>query len=142
MFDKKKIAKAFMVEANDDIKSAEIMLKDRYYSKVVYFCQQAVEKILKAALIMKNIVIAEHKISGIFVKNFKEMGDIEKIKKAAEFLEKQGVKPRSPLFTRKDLPIWIPSRAYKEKDAKEALKNTNFILEKITKFLKDKFSIN
>ncbi len=51
-------------------------------------------------------------------------------------LEVQGIKTRYPLFSRPDMPMWIPSQEYTEEDASEAIRKSRFILDSLEKFIK------
>ncbi len=137
----KEIAKAFLLEAKDSLESAEILFKERKYSKVVQNSQQASELTLKAALILKNITISEHKIFFVFAQNFKEDFPVEKLREIAELLERQGVKPRYPLFEREDLPVWIPSKEYKREDAEKFLQAARKIYLELKSFLEKKYNL-
>lgn len=142
MFKFLEIAKAFVIESQDDLETASDILAKKRYSKVVFHCQGCIEKIIKAALIFKNIISSEHKVVDIFVKEFgKEIKNIERIDEAARFLERQGIKSRYPLFSRKDVSVWIPKQAYNEKDATESLKKAEFVFNTLLNFLKANYNL-
>lgn len=137
----KEIAQAFLIEAKDALEAGEILLRGEKYSKVVQNSQLALELTLKAALILKNIVIQEHKIFFVFAKTFKPDFKVESIKKEAELLERQGLKPKYPLFEKEDFPVWIPSQEYKKGDAEKFLKDAKFIFNKVVSFLQEKYAL-
>lgn len=141
MFNKNKVSEAFLKEAKNEIETAYDLMEKNRFSQVILHAQTGVEKLLKAALIMKGIIIEEHKIWNIFIENFGAEFEINKIEEKVLSFERQGVKPRYPLFTREDLPIWIPSEMYNKEDAEEALKNASLIFKEISKFLKEKYAV-
>jgi HEPN domain-containing protein len=55
----KDIARAFLKEAESDLRSARLLLAGREYSQTIAHCQHATEKILKAALALRNITPIE-----------------------------------------------------------------------------------
>jgi HEPN domain-containing protein len=62
----KDIAQAFLKEAEADLRSARLLLAGEEYSQTIVHCQHAVEKILKAALALRNIIITrQHAVSGL-----------------------------------------------------------------------------
>ena len=63
----KDICIALMIDAIDDLKAADVLLKNNIFSKSVYHSQQAVEKSLKAVLALNAIFITdEHVVSDRF----------------------------------------------------------------------------
>ena len=54
------IAEAFIVEANDDIKAASVLFTNEMFSKSMEHSQKAIEKIMKAGLVLKGVILAEH----------------------------------------------------------------------------------
>ena len=118
----KEIAQAFIKEAEADIRSAKLLLSGKEYSQTIVHCQHAVEKILKAALALRNIIITkQHVVSPDFVAAFSDLGEVNQIGLAVSALEKEGTRTEYPFFGRPDLPIWIPSEEYNEADAKDAM---------------------
>jgi HEPN domain-containing protein len=55
----KDIARAFFKEAESDLRSAKLLLSGKEYSQTITHCQHATEKILKAALALRNIIITK-----------------------------------------------------------------------------------
>jgi HEPN domain-containing protein len=53
----KDIAEAFLIEAKSDLNSARLLLNGGEYSRSISCSQHAIEKTLKAALVIKNIII-------------------------------------------------------------------------------------
>src|SRR3989338_5658998 len=102
-----------MIDAIDDLKAADVLLKNNIFSKSVYHSQQAVEKSLKAVLALNAIFITdEHVVSDKFSLLFSKFNRVKEVADEAKFLERQGSKSRYPLFRDPIKPIWIPSREY------------------------------
>jgi HEPN domain-containing protein len=80
-------------------------------------------------------------VSTDFVRAYKELPEAKKIGKAARTLEDQGLKTEYPFFGRSDLPIWIPSKAYTQEDAQEALTNAEYIFQDMSKILEEDYGI-
>ena len=143
MIDAKQIFEALMLEAHSDIQSAKLLLDGTEFSRSIYHSQQAVEKAMKASLVLTGIVITDdHWVSDRFIKAFPEMPNISNLIHDAKYLERQATKSRYPLFTSTDRPIWIPSREYTEDDAEDAYRKANTILRTISQFLKEKHKIS
>ena len=138
----KDICIALMIDAIDDLKAADVLLKNNIFSKSVYHSQQAVEKSLKAVLALNAIFITdEHVVSDKFSLLFAKFNRVKEVADEAKFLERQGSKSRYPLFRDPIKPIWIPSREYKKDDAIKAYDKANFVLTKITEFLDEKYNV-
>jgi HEPN domain-containing protein len=141
--DAKQIFEALMLEAQSDIRSAKLLLDGTEFSRSVYHSQQAVEKAMKASLVLIGIVITDdHWVSDRFIKAFPEMPNISNLIHDSKYLERQATKSRYPLFTSAERPIWIPSREYTEHDAEDAYRKANTILRNIKQFLKEKDNIS
>lgn len=115
-------------------------------SKCVFHSQQCSEKAIKAVLACESIVgILEHEVSDFLArvevsKEWKER--VREVRDHARFLEAQGTKPRYPLYGKPELPVWIPSREYKEGDARKALEKAKFVLENLKKFLREYYELD
>lgn len=66
------ISDSFKKAAKSDLKSAGILLKGKEYNNSLYHSQQAIEKILKALLALKNRFIFKHEVIAEFCKVFKK----------------------------------------------------------------------
>ncbi len=143
MADAKQIFEALMLEAQSDIRSAKLLLDGTEFSRSVYHSHQAVEKAMKASLVLTGIVITDdHWASDRFIKAFPEMPNISNLIRDSKYLERQATKSRYPLFASAERPIWIPSREYTEQDAEDAYRKANTILRTIIQFLKEKHKIS
>jgi len=123
-------ALAFLREAKEDLESAEDLLDSERYSRVVFFCQQAVEKSVKALLEMEHIFVAEHDLSSFFVKfiyNNKDYNEFkEKINllfEIIDFFEGEAGKTRYP--KEKGGKVVTPTEIYKIEDASSSLDKGN-----------------
>lgn len=137
MHSPKAIAKAFLIESEVDIEVARLTYVNNFYSRTIFFSQQAVEKAAKATLALFHVLSSDHNTAAIFraVFNKGPLPEYEKISEAIEHLEKFGAKARFPLFQRQDLPLWIPSREFKEADAFRALASAEFVYRSLREFL-------
>ncbi len=143
MAELKNIFDALMIEAYSDIRSAKLLLDGAEFSRSIYHSQQAVEKAMKACLVLTGAIITDdHWVSDRFKQAFPEMPDIYNLIRDSKYLERQAIKSRYPLFTNPEKPIWIPSREYNNYDANDAYKKATKILKNITQFLKEKHSIS
>lgn len=142
----KDIAIAFLIEAKDDLEMAEIALRESKFSKCVFHSQQCSEKVIKSVLACERIVgILEHEVSDFLgrVEISKEWEEkIREVRDHARFLEAQGTKPRYPLYGKPELPVWIPSKEYKEGDAIKALEKAKFVLENLKSFLEENYELD
>jgi len=138
----KEIAQAFIKEAEADLRSARLLLVGKEYSQAIVHCQDATEKILKAALALRNIIITRQRIiSPDFVATFSDLAEVDQIGVAASALEKEGTRTEYPFFGRPDLPIWIPSEQYNEEDAKDAMEKAEYVYRTVMTFLRLKYDL-
>jgi HEPN domain-containing protein len=114
--------KDWLDEAEDDLSSAEILLRENKYSKVCFLSQQAAEKAVKALSIAKYGRYDEiHSVSEI-LKRINAQKDIIEM---GEILDRYYVPTRYP----NAWPYGAPFKHYKKKDAEEALENARRIIE-------------
>lgn len=136
MHDPKDIIEAYLIESEVDIEAARLTYVNGLYSRTIHFAQEAVEKITKACLTMRNVVTRDHKTSTLFLAVFRnEIENIDKIYEAAISLEKHGARTRFPLYQRKDLPLWVPSKIYGESEAMEALSKGEYVFKSLKAFI-------
>lgn len=142
MHSAREIAKAFLIESQVDLDVARLTFTNSIYSRTVFFSQQAVEKAAKAALALFRVLSSDHNTAAIFRAIFTRgpLPESDKISDAIEQLEKYGARARFPLFQRQDLPLWIPSREFKESDAFQALANAEFVYRSLQAFMEPIFS--
>jgi len=135
------VARSFIKEAKVDLRSAQLLKDGGECSRVIAMCQQAVEKILKAALALKGIIVLEHEVADRFVAAFPEIEGVRDIGRMVKSLEREGAKTRYPLFGRVDLPIWVPSERYREEHATEAIKSAGFVMQKVIDFIEKEYHL-
>lgn len=137
MHSAKEIAKAFLIESEVDLEVARLTFLNSFYSRTIFFSQQAVEKAAKATLVLFRVLSSDHNTAAIFRAIFTKgpLPESDKISDAIEHLEKYGARARFPLFQRQDLPLWIPSREFKEPEAFQALANAEFVYRSLQTFL-------
>lgn len=136
MHEPRKIARAFLVEGDVDIQMAKLAFINSFYSRCIFFAQQASDKAVKACLAMKGVHTTDHNTSALFRALFENSVDgFPKIFEAMEKLEKYGARARFPLFQRPDLPIWIPSHSFKEAEAKDSLEKGETVFFKLREFI-------
>jgi HEPN domain-containing protein len=137
MHSPKEIAKAFLIESEVDIEVARLTFVNSFYSRTIFFSQQAAEKAAKAVLALYRVLSSDHNTATIFkaILNKGPLPEYEKISETIEHLEKYGAKARFPLFQRQDLPLWIPSREFKEHEAFQALAGAEFVFRSLQEFL-------
>ncbi|HLB25642.1 MAG TPA: HEPN domain-containing protein [Nitrospirota bacterium] len=136
MHDPKKIARAFLIEGDVDIKMAKLAYINSFYSRSIFFSQQASEKAVKACLVMKGIFSTDHNNASLFRALYCDcIEGFPALLSSVERLEKIGAKARFPLFQRSDLPIWIPSNSFREDEARESLEKGEIVFNRLREFL-------
>lgn len=138
--------RALWIEAQDDLESAKSLREKGRYSKVVYLCQQFMEKLMKMALACEGFEeIKSHEITGLFGKHIalkapsKWKERLKSIGSSMRQIEKQYPKLRYPL--RQGNEVWIPSQEYNESDAEGALKIAEEAKKVFLEFLTDCYKI-
>ncbi|MGA1845367.1 MAG: HEPN domain-containing protein [bacterium] len=132
----KDIAEAYLLESSIDVQTARLTHVNGLYSRTIHFSQEAVEKITKACLAMRNIFTRDHKTSTLFMAVFSSsIANAETIYQAMLSLEKHGARARFPLYQRTDLPLWVPSKVYGEEESKEALAQAEYVFESLKPFI-------
>lgn len=122
--------------------SARLLVAGGEYSQAIVHCQHAAEKISKAALIMRNVIVTrEHIVSPEFVRVYSDWDEADKIGLAVSALEKEGTRTEYPFFGRPDLPVWIPSERYGRADAEEALAKAGYVFEVVRDFLQATYGV-
>lgn len=140
----KDIAEAFLIEARSDLNSARLLLEGGEHSQSIAHSQHAVEKTLKAALALRDIIItSQHVVSADFVTAYHpDFPEAHRLGRIAVSLERVGLKTEYPFFGRADLPIWIPSQQYKQEDAREALSKARDVFRSVMEFLKANYEVS
>jgi HEPN domain-containing protein len=126
------IARAFLNESDVDYRVAQLLRGTEFHSRTIAFAQQAVEKLVKACLALRGVVTLEHNLSSLFRALYQaDLPDMDELVKHIEDLERHGARPRFPLFQRRDLPLWIPSRDYREEDAARAMYSAEYVVQRV-----------
>lgn len=126
------IARAFLTESDVDYHVAQLLRGTEFHSRTIAFAQQAVEKLVKACLALRGVVTLEHNLSSLFRALYRaDLPDMDELIKHIEDLERHGARPRFPLFQRRDLPLWIPSRDYREEDAARAMHSAEYVVQRV-----------
>lgn len=134
------VARAFRIESEVDLDVAKITFEKEIYSRTIFFAQQCMEKIVKAALAAKGIFTTDHHISSLFSAVYsEEISEIDKLVEAIDSLEQYGARARFPLYRRGDLPIWIPSREYSKDHAGVALRKAELVFSALKSDLEKRF---
>jgi HEPN domain-containing protein len=132
-----KLSKKFIKRSEEDLKVAELLLKNKDYADSTYHSQQVGEKSGKALLILEGKFVRDHIVSYLLQKL--KIKEINEIVIKTKNLEKHWIKPRYPIPF--DEKIWDPLEEYNEKIAREALTNAKFVLDSIKKILKEKYNL-
>ncbi len=136
MHEPEEIARAFLTESDVDYRVAQLLRGTAFHSRTIAFAQQAVEKLVKACLALRGIVTLEHNLSSLFRALYQaDFPDMDGLVTQINELERHGARPRFPLFQRRDLPLWIPSRDYREEDAARALQCAEYVVERVKPYL-------
>ena len=132
MHEPQEIARAFLIESDVDYRVAQLLRGTEFHSRTIAFAQQAVEKMVKACLALRGVVTLEHNLSSLFRALYQaEFPDMEELVRHIDALERHGARPRFPLFQRRDLPMWVPSRDYREEDAARALRSGEYVVQRL-----------
>jgi HEPN domain-containing protein len=136
MHEQTEIARAFLIESDVDYRVAQLLRGTAFHSRTIAFAQQTVEKLVKACLAMRGVVTLEHNLSSLFRALYQaDFPDMDGLIKQIDELERHGARPRFPLFQRRDLPLWIPSRDYREEDAARALQSAEYVVQRVKPYL-------
>lgn len=136
MHEPEEVARAFLTESDVDYRVAQLLRGTEFHSRSIAFAQQAVEKMVKACLALRGVVTLEHNLSSLFRALYQaDFPDMDELVKHIDGLERHGARPRFPLFQRRDLPLWIPSRDYREEDAARAMQSAEYVVQRMKPYL-------
>ena len=137
------IAKAFLIEANNDYDVVLMLIENEKFNLATYHAQQAVEKLLKACLAAQGkIGIYKHEIFSFFLKEFNKLIDdatMQTLEDAVVPLEESWSISRYPDWTSE--PIWVPSQRFTFEDGKVSELKMNTVFEILVPFLKMRYGI-
>jgi HEPN domain-containing protein len=140
------LAKLFIKKAKQDLSTSKILMENGAYGDSCYYAQQTVEKIVKAALILKTgLFPRDHLVSGYFSSellayippNWEKK--LKKILIDIVELEEHWLKPKYPYVT--DNYKWDPTEEYQTADAKKAYAKAENAVSIITEFIKDQYNV-
>lgn len=132
---KKSLYLEWFEKGNNDINSAEVLLRTtNYYENVCFLVQQSIEKYLKGYLTFKNTKFERtHNLIGLLEICIKEDYDFEKFADDCLRISGYYISTRYPIFTK--IKFTDELAEYSVKKAKEIIK---FILKKTDKNKKGK----
>ena len=120
-------------EAEWDLENARILFERDRFNTVVYHCQQAAEKAVKALLYHNNLNGWGYSIHSLVEKYGEQKKiDFENIKSTALSLDKHYITTRYP----DALPNIAPHKAYDRKDAEQAISQAIKIINFVNKEIK------
>ena len=132
MHDPEEIARAFLIESDVDYRVTQLLRGTEFHSRTIAFAQQAVEKLVKSCLALRGVVTLDHNLCSLFRALYQaDFLEMDEIVRHIDILERHGARPRFPLFQRRDLPLWVPSRDYREEDALRALQSADYVVQRL-----------
>lgn len=142
MLSHRDIARSLMIESYADLKAARALREAGVYARCMAHCQHTIEKALKAALAVRDIIITDrHEVSEDFRQAYADWSLCDELAGMALELENIGFRTEYPLFGRRDLPIWIPSEHYTQADADKALQKATRVFEGVENYLKTNYNV-
>jgi HEPN domain-containing protein len=100
------IARALIIESYTDLQAARALLDAKIYARCMAHCQQSVEKALKAALAVRDVIVTDrHEVSEDFRETYTDWPPGGELADIAATTESIGFRTEYPLFGRRDLPI-------------------------------------
>ena len=142
MLSHRDIARALLVEAYADLEAARVLRQAGVYARCMAHCQQMVEKALKAALAVRDVIVTDrHGVSEDFRQFYQNWSRCDELADIGVAMENIGFRTEYPLFGRRDLPVWIPSERYTEADAEGALGKAAHVFERIESYLATEHSV-
>jgi len=142
MLSHRDIARALLTEAYADLEAAQVLRQAGIHARCIAHCQHAVEKALKSALAVRDLIITDrHDVAEDFRQAYTDWSLRDELADIALDMENIGFRTEYPLFGRRDLPVWIPSERYTGADAGEALNKANRVLEAIETLLATDYGV-
>ena len=118
----------WLKEEEWDLETAKILNKESRYNAAAFYAQQAVEKLLKAALMHKNESAWGHSVRELLLRWGKVSEvDVKELLSPARELDRHYIPARYPNAH----PNSAPHEAYDEKIAKNALENAILFFDQI-----------
>jgi len=121
----------WIVFAQEDLKMAELALKEGIYNQTCFHSQQCVEKALKGFIAFKGKIHPQtHKLTDIL--SFTSPGPFDDLTDKIIILDRFYIPTRYPDALPGTLPEGLPT----EKDAKEAIEVARLVLGRVKKEIK------
>jgi len=143
MIQQLEIAKAYLIEANNDFEVVSMLIEKKKFNLAVYHAQQAVEKLQKACLAAEGkIGIYKHEIFSFFMNAFNEKIDKETMALLEESvvpLEENWAISRYPDWSKNSM--WIPSQQYTFDNAMMNKKRMETVFNILLRLLKENYNI-
>ncbi len=144
MIKKLDIARAYLIEANNDYDVVSILIENEKFNLAVYHAQQAVEKLLKACLAAEGkIGIYKHEIFSFFLNAFNDKIDNETmgvLEEAVVPLEENWAISRYPDWGNEG--IWVPSQQYTLDNAKMNEMRMQTVFKILLPLLRENYKIH
>ncbi|RLD17025.1 MAG: DNA-binding protein [Caldiserica bacterium] len=112
----RRLVKEWIKLAEDDLKTAELLFKEKIYNYACFHSQQCVEKIMKALIERKHRVPKIHHLLELLESCKKEGYKLEYLRKDLSFLDKFYTLTRYPF-----IPGIVRGRIPTQKDAEKAI---------------------
>lgn len=122
----KKDLEIWFLEAENDLKAADLLYKAKRYNIAAFHYVQAAEKAIKSLLYYHNLQPWGHSLSDL-IAQYEKLGNLvdNEIKIRCKKLEKHYITSRYP----DSLPNISPFQAYNKFNTKEIKQMSNFIIE-------------
>ncbi len=120
--------KNWMGFAHEDLRMAELALKEKIYNQACFHSEQCVEKVLKAFIVFKGKIHPQtHKLADLLSSMSESIFD--DLRESIFLLDRFYIPTRYPNALPGTLPEGLPS----EKDAKEAIEISKLVFERAKK---------
>lgn len=123
-------AKEWLRFAHDDLRSAEILLRETIFNEVCFHSQQCAEKIIKAFLVVHDKPVPKtHRLVDLLEEALKCDSQLEQLRKDCIILDQYYIPTRYPDAVIGSKPLGLPLR----EDAEEAVQIAKSIFQLIQK---------
>lgn len=138
----REMAFSFLREAQSDLRVAKIILEEQEFARSVEHSQHAVEKAMKAALLLKHVGITnEHFVAEVFEKNFQDHPAVKEIVAKAKALENQGTLTEYPMWNSVTGSVVSPYEEYNQESAQKFYDAAHWIFNQIAVYLKHTYKL-
>jgi HEPN domain-containing protein len=125
-------AKRWLEQANYDLKTSHWNLKGDLFAPACFWAQQSAEKAAKAYLYLRGErVVIGHSVADLLERCKKYDKGFKPVIPIGSFLDRFYIPTRYP----NGLPGGVPARAYRQKDALEAIRTAQKVLDLISQKL-------